>query len=98
MKATQGGVGRSWALDCVVMENLNYREKQDMQRWEQAFQASGMGSAKSVGWGRTWSVPETHRHDGRARQKMQEPGLRATQAMGRSVNLFPSVMRSHLRV
>lgn len=64
VKATQGGVGRSWALDCVVMENLNYREKQDMQRWEQAFQASGMGSAKSVGWGRTWSVPETHRHDG----------------------------------
>lgn len=35
-----------------------------MARWERAFQASGMASVKTVGWGRTRSVPATQRRDG----------------------------------
>lgn len=40
------------------------RGEQDVAKWEKAFKASGMASAKTVGRGRARSVPATHRHDG----------------------------------
>lgn len=48
------------------MGTLNDGEKQDVQRRESTFQASGMASAETTGSRRTQSVPETHRCDGGA--------------------------------
>lgn len=51
-----------------------------MAKWEKAFKASGMASAKTVGWGRARSVPATHRHDGgveeRAMDERWGPGFK----------------------
>ena len=41
----------------------------DVAKWEKAFKASGMASAKTVGWERAPSVPATHRHNGGAEKR-----------------------------
>lgn len=69
-------------LDCVAMETLNDREKQDMRRWGRAFQVSGTASVKTVGWeelGTFWKPTKCWGRKGVLLREShgQAPGLKA---------------------